>query len=1118
MKITSGYLFKELEFAQPNTINFQANTDEYCINTQLFDKLNSINNDMEALQFLRTLDDTKTPIDKNGNHIIHIIARKGFYESLRQLLLNPRKADEIVNIRGANGITPLAVASNEKIARLLLSKGADLYALDDFMRPAGLNPVFPENIKKQIAQKVDAKIQDAKNKINVDKINTEPLQQTAAQNTYKKVEEQAKNETDSVNSAIKQKEENHTKSFFGIFKPQTEVDTVTIDNDKKVSDTKVELVQNNNDIKNKNTPIKKEKEQTENLPPKNAVSSQTKPKTVSEINIKGTESFKRIDTPAIQGLDDLVGINDIKNSLRVAIIKPVTDNTIQEGLKNNQTNIPNGILLVSPPGNGKTSLVKAIGAEALMPIFEIRDLNELERLVDTVGKNYQNTNQRAIAYIRGVDKLYDVQSNTGEITNLLDRVMSNSAEKGVLTVLSAECSANIPKTILTPGRIDRIFSFKAPTQSVRKEFITRYIQKKELLKEINTPHTINTLAERTQGFSIAQIKHIFDDAVINATAESKEKISLHYLSEKIKTFSKEQNIPELNEYNKTSIYDSTLRRYQPNEYDAENFESIAGMPTTKNSIYNTIIKPWKNADKLRAAKIQLPAGAIFTGDPGTSKTYMAKAIARSLNLPLYKLEMSNVGSSYVHETSKRIGAIIDQLITKFDETGEASILLMDEIDHFQKNNNNQAGAEEVNTLLQEIERGRNKILFIGTTNEVESLPDSLIRDGRMGVIIHFEHCDKDTAKAIMINMLNDRKKNTEVQKILKNKNLLNTFAERCKGMVASSVAAIINDALSESIINNTPLERCIDNTISLRRKKDIEKILSQNSKNSGHRLNITENSTIMYDTKYPRMYLSDSEPKGLYDLGGIQDVKKLLQEEIIDIYQPETLELIKENSLPITKGFILHGPSGNGKTTIIKAVANELKIPLYALNSGNIGSSFIHQLAKNAQEVRDQLAYKFKMTGERSLVFMDEAQQLVPRTSGSMTANSHNIEETNFFKDLIMTAEQDGIIYAMATNDLEQIEPSFYENADRLGVCVYIGNPDLESRIGIITKMLETRPIAKNINDKNLIKKLAEACEGFSISKISQTILNTIRISIRTKQPVSLDTALDVIKRMGGKL
>ncbi len=689
------------------------------------------------------------------------------------------------------------------------------------------------------------------------------------------------------------------------------------------------------------------------------------------------------------------------------------------------------------------------------------------------------------------------------------RTLNETAKRGSLIIFSTECSENIPKAILTPGKVDKILSFKAPDTAARLAYIERYSKNKELLKEID----LKEIAEKTQGFSIAQIKHVIDDAVVYAATEQDEKITTLSLLNRIKEFSKEQNIPEINEYNKTSMYDTTLRRYQPTVFDAESFETIAGMPATKSGIEESILKPWQNADKLREAKIQLPAGGIFAGDPGTSKTYMAKALARSLNIPLYNLKMSEVGSSYVHETSKQIGRIVDQLITKFDETGEASILLMDEIDHFQKGQS-QHGAEEVNTLLQEVERGRNKILFIGTTNELESLPDSLTRDGRMGTVIHFEHCDAKAAEAIIKNMLTARKDNSEAARVLKNNNILEEIAKRCNGMVAASVSAIVNDALADTVINGVKLEDAFDTAVKVRKKKDIEKMLSQNSKNAGHRLNISEDSTIMYDTKHPRMLMSETDPKKLDNLGGMDEVKTTLREEILEIYQPETLALLKENKLPITKGFILHGPPGNGKTTIIKAIANEMKLPVYSLNTGNIGSSFIHQLAKNAQEVRDQLAYKFKMTGERSILFMDEAQQLVPRTSGSMMTHSHNIEETNFFKDMIMTAQEDGIIYAMATNDLNQIEPAFYENADRLGVCVYVGNPDLKSRLGIIKKLLDDRPITKAINNTEAIQKLAEAFNGLSISKISQSILNIVRDSIKTRKPITLESSLELIRKV----
>lgn len=122
-------------------------------------------------------------------------------------------------------------------------------------------------------------------------------------------------------------------------------------------------------------------------------------KSLQNIKIKGTEGFKRIDTPEISGLDYIIGLDKIKNALKGAIIDPVINEDIKAGLEKNKTNIPNGLLLVSPPGNGKTTLVKAIGAEAMMPVFEVRQTNELEGLTDPIAKDYEKTHQRAIVYM-----------------------------------------------------------------------------------------------------------------------------------------------------------------------------------------------------------------------------------------------------------------------------------------------------------------------------------------------------------------------------------------------------------------------------------------------------------------------------------------------------------------------------------------------------------------------------------------------------------------------------------------------------------------------------------------------------------------------------------------------
>ena len=581
----------------------------------------------------------------------------------------------------------------------------------------------------------------------------------------------------------------------------------------------------------------------------------SKPK-VSSINIPDTEKFDRISCDEIKGFSDVYGLEDIKKSLKTEVISAVLNKDNVQKLANNKTSISNGMMLVAPVGNGKFILTQALSQEANMPMFEVENLDELQPLLNSIETNFKNTQQRAIVFLHGLDNYYAQGADTnGELTNRLNSLLKNTSDRGSYVVLSVENEKNIPKSLLSPRRINKVFRFKAPDMGTRTAFLTDYFSQKPQLSALSN-EDIKVIAEKTHGFSISQIKKVVDETVISTIADEKDKAEINDMLERVKVLSKELNIPEINDFNKTSIFDTVIKRYQPKPSDAKDFESIAGMPTTKSHIQEAILEPWKNAAKLRENGIQLPAGAVFAGDPGTSKSYMAQGIARSLDMPLYKLKMSEIGSANLHEVSKKMGDIVTQLIRKYDETGEGSVLLIDEIDYFQKGQN-QAMTEEVNTLLQEVERGRNKVLFLGTTNEIESLPDSLIRDGRMGTVVHFEHCNKDAAKEVIKNILKEKESIPEVKTLLGNKELLEKMAARCDGMVAASISEIVNDSLTESLLGKDSIENAMDKAISLRRKKDIEKVLSQNSKNAGHRLNISEDSTLMFDTQFVRTSLDD---------------------------------------------------------------------------------------------------------------------------------------------------------------------------------------------------------------------------------------------------------------------
>ncbi len=252
----------------------------------------------------------------------------------------------------------------------MLQKGANPYALDNNLVPAGTNEFLPDEIRERVknvtAEKVK-KIQEQRIQPEP-KIDTTPLKQAAAQETYAKKAETKEEPVKEKNIEEKKFEEKPKKSFFSMFSPKTE-ETAPVPSEE-----------NTKEIAAPSKDITKE-EKIQKLEDDVKINKTKKETLLPDIKIDGTNNFKRIDTLEIPNLDYIVGLDSVKSTLRKSVVEPVINEKIVKELSQNLTTIPNGILLTAPPGNGKTTLVKALGAEALMPVFEVSGAGEISELI-----------------------------------------------------------------------------------------------------------------------------------------------------------------------------------------------------------------------------------------------------------------------------------------------------------------------------------------------------------------------------------------------------------------------------------------------------------------------------------------------------------------------------------------------------------------------------------------------------------------------------------------------------------------------------------------------------------------------------------------------------------------
>ncbi len=180
------------------------------------------------------------------------------------------------------------------------------------------------------------------------------------------------------------------------------------------------------------------------------------------------------------------------------------------------------------------------------------------------------------------------------------------------------------------------------------------------------------------------------------------------------------------------------------------FKDVAGIDAEKQELME-IVDFLKNKDKFRALGARVPRGVLLSGEPGTGKTLLARAIAGEANVPFFAASGSDFS-----------GIIVGLGVAKIKEMFEMAkrnapcILFIDEIDAIgQKRNtqihNDQDREQTLNQLLIEMDGFANNtgIIVLGATNRADMLDPALLRPGRFDRQVYIELPDANGRHEIL---------------------------------------------------------------------------------------------------------------------------------------------------------------------------------------------------------------------------------------------------------------------------------------------------------------------------------------------------------------------------------
>ncbi len=223
-----------------------------------------------------------------------------------------------------------------------------------------------------------------------------------------------------------------------------------------------------------------------------------------------------------------------------------------------------------------------------------------------------------------------------------------------------------------------------------------------------------------------------------------------------------------------------------------NFDSIAGLIEEKESLQD-IIEYLKNPNKYWEKGARIVRGVLLSGDPGTGKTLLAKAVAGEANVPFYSIAAPDVVDKYVGVGAQRVR----NLFKEARQHKGPAIIFIDEIDAIGgKRGSRRSHKDDDNTLNQILVEmdgfnSEENVVVIAATNRAETLDAALLRPGRFDRHIKVGYPDKKARKAILKLHARGKSFDMDVDWEL--------ISKKTTGFTGAHIENLINEALLISI-------------------------------------------------------------------------------------------------------------------------------------------------------------------------------------------------------------------------------------------------------------------------------------------------------------------------------
>jgi transitional endoplasmic reticulum ATPase len=498
------------------------------------------------------------------------------------------------------------------------------------------------------------------------------------------------------------------------------------------------------------------------------------------------------------------------------------------------------------------------------------------------------------------------------------------------------------------------------------------------------------------------------------------------------------------------------------------YEDIGGLGREIRKIREMIELPLKYPQVFERLGIDPPKGVLLHGPPGCGKTLIARAVANETDAFFRTISGPEIMHKFYGQSEANLRKIFDEAASR-----APSIIFLDEIDALAPKREEMGGEKQVEkrvvaqllALLDGLS-SRGQVIVIGATNIPNVLDPALRRPGRFDREIEIGIPDMNGRLAILNVHTRGMPLADDVD--------LNRLAEMTHGFVGADLEALSREAAMATLRKIFPridfeLEEIPYDTLMT---------LQVSMDDFMEGLRSVEPSAI-------REVFTEIPDVRWTDVGGLEDVKRVLKETIE--WPLKYDDLFKHAGATPSRGILLYGPPGCGKTLLAKAVASESEVNFISVKGPELMSKWVGESEKGVREV-----FKKAKQASPCIIFFDEIDSVVPKRG--MDSSSHVADRviSQFLTELDGIEEMKGIMVLAATNRPDIIDEAMLR-AGRFDFQFEIPVPNQAARLEILKVHSQGKPLADDVN----LEVIAKATHGRMGAELESICKKAAMLAIR---------------------